>query len=176
MNGVPTDLPEGPQASTFDTYDVKEVLNQIKPSLISKTLAQFLQLHRTFSDVFKKSENYVGCCKLVQHKVDFYPCSKPSKLPNRQLRMHCRADSRQLTFSLNINSHSQYSPFCSQAVLDPRKIGELGIVIDYQQLKEANCQIPLAVIFYGEKSCDLGRKLFFGQFLTCHGVFVKFPR
>ena len=138
MNRVIADLPYHPQCQVPDKHDVEEVIKPTQTSMDPQIRAQFAQLLRTFSDVFSKSEWDIGKCDLVQHKVNFYPDSKPVKLPNRRMPMHFKRDLRQ-----NIDNFLEHklitpchSPHSSPAMLVPKKNGKLRLVNDYRQLNK----------------------------------------
>ena len=56
MNPVIADLPDYPQGQVSDKYDVREVIKRTQSSMDPQIRAKFVQLLRTFSHVFSKSE------------------------------------------------------------------------------------------------------------------------
>ena len=130
INRVIPDLPDHLRGHVHDMYNVEEVMKQNKSSTDSYIRARFAQLLRTISDLFLKSEGDIGKCNLVQHKSDFYPGSKPLKLPNRRMPMHFKKD-----LSQKINKISEHklilpchSPYSSPGTLVPKKNGKLKLV------------------------------------------------
>ena len=134
-NWVIAHLPDHPQGQVPDKYKLKQVMKQTQYSIDPQTGVQLAQLFRIFSNVFSESGWDVRKCDLVQHKIDFYPGSKPVNLANRQFFMHFEKDQRQKInkiFERKLITPSQ-SPYCSPAIWVRKKNSKPWCVIDYRQ-------------------------------------------
>ena len=125
MNRVIADLIDHHGGQVLEKYDVEEVMKQTQPSMDPQRREQFtqLQLLRTFSDVFSKSDCDFGKCDLVQRKIDLYQGSTPVNLLNRRMPIQFKKHLHQNIEKLS--EHKLITPcfglYSSPAMLVPKK-------------------------------------------------------
>ena len=119
-------------------YDLENVKKATSKEMNNNCRADFRNLIVDYSDIFSINQWDLGKCDATGHKTDVKPGSQPKKLPNRRMPVHYKDDLKEkIDAFMNKELITPcHSPNSAPAMLVPKKIGKLRLVIDYRNLDE----------------------------------------